>query len=157
MLSTRQIVAGATVRPVWTRLLLLPPLLVGVAGCGTDTADGNRASGYSYGSPQPSPHSGFDGKATVEWNGFTFLACPALAVGQETPLIEETCLIPGDAGASAYGDHSMLEPSKTCADGRRLTDAGGIGLGFVGEPLIGPTQSSPDRAAAFDCLSGLDR
>lgn len=71
------------------------------------------------------------------------------------PRIPERCLTPGDIGASRYGAYSMLEPSRTCSDGRLLTDAGTLGFGFVGRPLVGSTQSSPDRSAGSACRNGL--
>ena len=134
-------------------------MLVACTACGAgDTLATSEPDGYYYATPEQEPHPAIaEGKPTVEYNGFTFYACPPLAVGEETPLLEHDCLTPGDAGASKYGDHSMLEASIICADGRRLTDAGSLGLGFVGRPLIGQTQASPDRRAAFHCLWGLDR
>ncbi|MCW2607090.1 MAG: hypothetical protein JWO60_1783 [Frankiales bacterium] len=137
--------------------MLVGPALVVLTACGGGGTLASSGSGGYYHVIEEQPHPGIaEGKPVVEVDGHTFYACPALAVGETTPLIEDACLTPGDAGASRYGDYSMLEASKTCADGRRLTDAGGLGLGFVGSPLIGQTQSAPDRAAAFDCLAGLD-
>ena len=145
---------------MWSPLLALPLVLVGISACGTGTGGVSADSGYSYGSPEPSPHSGFEGAATVEVDGRTFLACPDLAVGQETPLIQDSCLTPGTAGSSRYGDYSMLDPSVDCPDGRKATDAGSLGWGFVGEPLIAQVESppvSPGRSAVLDCLQAAGR
>ena len=147
------------------RLLLFLLLLVGLAGCADGDALGSSDadSGYSYAPPEQLPHPGIaEGRPTVEVNGVTFYLCPSLAVGEETPLIEDSCLTPGDAGASRYGDYSMLEPSVDCANGKKATDAGGLGWGFVGAPLIAqderpPAAPSPDRGAVLDCLWAAGR
>lgn len=133
-------------------------MLAALTACGAGDTLATSEPDYSYAPPEQEPHPAIaEGKPTVEYNGFTFYACPPLAVGKETPLIEEPCLTPGDAGASKYGDHSMIEPSIQCADGRKVTDAGGLGWGFVGRPLIAQDETqvaspSPDRAAVLDCL-----
>ena len=98
----------------------------------------------------------------LEVDGFTFYACPPVAVGQETPLLEDACLTPGDAGTSKYGDYSMLEASVDCPDGRKATDAGALGWGFVGALLIaqderGLASPSPERGAVLDCLRATGR
>ena len=146
------------------RLLLLPLLAWGLAGCAEDTLGSpSPSSGYSHAPPEQSPHPGIaEGRPVVEVDGFTFDACPPVAVGQETPLIEDACLTPGDAGASKYGDYSMLEASVDCPDGRKATDAGALGWGFVGAPLIAqderpPASASPDRGAVLDCLRAAGR
>lgn len=133
-----------------------------LTGCGTVQA-GGAEQGYGYDVAVEEPHPGIaEGRPVVEVNGTTFYACPPLAVGQETPLIEDSCLTPGDAGASKYGDYSMLDPSVDCADGKKATDAGALGWGFVGAPLIaqdetGLPSSSPDRGAVLDCLRAAGR
>jgi hypothetical protein len=153
---------GVRLLRVSWRLLLVPVLLIGSGACaGGDTASSPGSTGYSYAPPEQLPHPGIaEGRATVEVNGVTFYACPPLAVGKETPLIEDSCLTPGDAGASKYGDYSMLEPSVDCPDGNMATDAGGLGWGFVGQPLIAQRETppgSPGRAAVLDCLRAAGR
>ena len=136
-------------------------LLVGLSGCSSRSVVSNPASGYSYLPPSKAPHPGIaEGRAVVEHRGITFYACPPLTVGQQTPLITDRCLAPGDAFTSRYGDYSMLEPSVTCPDGRKATDAGGLGWGFVGQPFISQQEAapgSPDRAALLECLRAAGR
>lgn len=146
------------------RLLLLPLLTWGLAGCAEDAPGSfSPGSGYSYAPPEQLPHPGIaESRPVVEVDGVTFYACPPLAVGKATPLIEDACLTPGDAGASRYGDYSMLEASVDCPDGRKATDAGALGWGFVGAPLIAqderpPASPSPDRGAVLDCLRAAGR
>lgn len=148
-----------SMRALAAGVLFLAPTL---AGCGTVQAGGSEQD-YGYDVAVEEPHPGIaEGRPVVEVNGTTFYACPPLAVGQETPLLEDSCLTPGDAGASRYGDYSMLEPSVDCAGGKKATDAGALGWGFVGEPLIaqderGVASPSPDRGAVLDCLRAAGR
>jgi hypothetical protein len=103
------------------------------------------------------PHPGIaEGRpvVTIEGRGTHYL-CPELVAGQVTPRITDLCLIEGrDIGNSRYDDYSQLEPSVECADGRFATDAGTLGIGIVGEPLIGQAQAkdNPAWAAAYECL-----
>ena len=133
--------------------------LLPVSGCGESGPD-VAGSGYSH-TAELLPHPGIaEGRPTVEVNGVTFYLCPPLGVCLETPLIADSCLTPGDAGASRYGNYSMLEPSVECPDGKQATDAGGLGWGFVGEPLIAQRESPPgslQRAAVLDCLRATGR
>ena len=148
---------GVGARVACRRLLMLVTAAA-LTACGAGSTASTSADGYYYAPPEQEPHPGIaEGRPVVEVDGITFYACPPLAVGAETPLIEDTCLTPGDAGASKYGDYSMLEPSVDCADGKKATDAGGLGWGFVGAPLIAQDETalaspSPDRGAVLDCL-----
>jgi len=120
------------------------------------------------GTPQPLgydvaeevPHPGIaEGRPVVkiEQRG-TFYLCPELAVGRATPLIPDSCLVEGsEIGDTRIEGYSTLEPSVECSDGRSATDAGTLGMGFVGEPLIGQGQDSPDWAAVYDCLAAGER
>ena len=138
---------------------LLPVLLVLLPACSEgDSLSTSEPNEYYYASPEQEPHPGIaEGKPVVEVDGVTFYACPPVAVGQVTPLIEHTCLMPGDEGFSRYGNYSTLEPSVDCDNGKKATDAAGLGWGFVGSPLIAQDETdrpaaSPDRAAVLDCL-----
>lgn len=142
-------------------LILLVSLIAALAACGGQSLSSSGSGsgpgdGYYY-VTEEQPHPGIaEGKPVVEVDGRTFYACPPMAVGEVTPLIEDACLMPGDAGASKYGAYSMIEESKPCADGRKVTDVGSLGWGFVGSPLIGQTQAAPDREAVLACVDGRD-
>ncbi len=142
------------------RLPLLPLMLVGLAGC---AGDGTLRSsvpgpGYSYAPVEQLPHPGIaEGRPVIEVDGATFYACPPVAAGGATPMIEDPCLTPSDAGYTKYGAYWLMEPSVDCPDGRRATDAGALGWGFVGQPLIGQRQTAPERAAVLDCLRAAGR
>ena len=45
-----------------------------------------------------------------------------------------------------------MEPSVDCGDGRKATDLGGLGFGFVGQPIIPQRGAAPERAAVLTCL-----
>lgn len=141
------------------RLLLVLVLVLALPACAAgDRLSTSEPDGYYYASPEQEPHPGIaEGKPVVEVDGVTFYACPPVAVGKVTPVIEHSCLMPGDEGFSRYGDYSTLEPSVECDNGMKATDAAGLGWGFVGAPLIAQDETnrpspSPDRAAVLDCL-----
>lgn len=157
MATTAAQVGGDSLGFVSRPLLVLPLLLWGLAGCADDSlGSSGPGSRYSYAPPEELPPPGLaEGRPVVKVDGVTFYACPPIAVGEKTPLIEDTCLTPGDAGASRYGDYSTLEPSVDCPGGKKATDAGAVGWGFVGEPLIAQRETppaSPERAAVLECL-----
>lgn len=144
------------------RTLLLPVMLVALTACAAgDSLSTSEPGGYySYGPPEQEPDPGVaEGRPVVkiERRG-TFYLCPELAIGRTTPLLTDPCLVadPG-IGHTRIEGYSMLDASVKCAAGKSATDAGTLGIGFVGEPLIGEGQSSADRGRVLDCLWGLDR
>lgn len=100
------------------------------------------------------PHPGVaEGRPLVDLGALgTHYACPDLKAGGITPLIADACLTPGDLSTTRYDGYSMLQPSVECGDGRRATDAGDLGFGFVDEPLIPQRGAAPSRVAVLDCL-----
>lgn len=131
---------------------------VALSGCGTADTGSSQPLGYDV--AEEVPHPGIaEGRPIVkiEHRG-TFYLCPELAVGRTTPLLTDPCLVDDpDVGHTRIEGYSMLDASVGCANGRSATDAGTLGIGFVGEPLVGDGQSSPDSGAVLECLWGLDR
>lgn len=136
---------------------VLAALVVALAGCGTAGTATPEPFGYDV--AEEVPHPGIaEGRPVVkiEERG-TFYLCPELAVGRPTPLLTDPCLVDDpEIGQTRIEGYSMLEASVECANGKTATDAGTLGIGFVGEPLIGEGQSSPDNGAVLDCLWGLE-
>lgn len=132
-------------------------LLAGTA-CGGEARLGADEEGYSHTSEEVPPPGIAEGRPviTIPQRG-THYACPPLRHGEPTPLLTDLCLAPGDAATSRFDDYSQLEPSIRCADGRSVTDAGLLGVGFVGEPLLPPDSVAPERGAIYDCLRAAGR
>ena len=127
--------------------------LLGVASCGGQGNLGTEAEGYSYTTEQI-PHPGIaEGRPVVTLPDYgTFYACPPMRHGEKTPLLADSCLVPGDAATSKYGKYSQLQASTRCPDGRFVTDAGDFGVGFVGEPFLPRERAGPIVVAVEDCL-----
>lgn len=143
---------------MYSKAVLAAAVVLILTACGDVQVGSSEEQGVDVAVPVPHPGIA-EGRpvVTIEGRGTHYL-CPELAVGRVTPLIPDACLIKGpDIGNTRFDDYSELEPSVECADGRSATDAGTLGIGFVGEPLIGEGQDSPDRGAVLDCLWGLDR
>ena len=136
------------------RIWAIVPALIAattLTACGGDSAAQSDADGYThtaelYSSAEPSS------AGPVEVEGTSFLLCTEIELGQPTPQIYDACLVEGYAATSQYGNYSMIGPSVTCPDGQVVTDAGALGIGYVGRPLLPFQGSSASAAIRSACL-----
>lgn len=134
-------------------LLLASGSLLLATACGGQDSLGSSAEGYSYTSEEV-PHPGIaEGRPVIKVpQQGTHYACPLLRRDENTPMLTDHCLAPGNLGTTMLEDYSMLEPSLRCSDGGYVTDAGTFGLGFVGDPWLPEDGPSPDLGPALDCI-----
>jgi hypothetical protein len=131
--------------------------LILATGCGGQHSLETSAGGYD--TAEQVPHPGLaEGRPviTIPMQG-THYACPPLRQGEPTPLLTDACLTPEDAATTRLGDYWQLQASVPCPDGRSVTSAGLIGVGFVGEPLLPAGGPEPERDAIEACLRESDR